>query len=307
MPTVTLPGGGALKYVLPVGSDAKKALATAIKTEFNAAGKNITMNVVDSGAPGKAGFFNAVLDGSASNNALVAGKGVQAIFDLGTGADTLIGGASTSLIYANTQSTSGDSISMTGKATVFGTAGNDTLSVINGSATAYLGGGNDVVKLVGSSDTLTIAGKGMASIVGSGAQSTVFLGQGATTITAGSGAMSVVGGKGSINFTHGAGGDDTVSIAKNMGTDSLSGALGDSNGSDLFAISEKAGGKYVINAFSGTSDTIKITGATQKEITKALKDAHTVKSGGVTVTTLTIGHDKMTVIGGAVTSKNFTN
>jgi hypothetical protein len=306
--TVTLPGGGALKYVIPIGKDAEKALAAAIKSEFVAAGQNITMNVVDSGAAGTSGFFNAVLGASATNDTLVAGKDVQAIFDVGTGADTLIGGKSTSLIYANAQATNGDSISVTGQSTVFGTAGNDTLSVINGSATSYLGGGNDVIKLFGSSDTLTVGGTGLASVVGSGATSTVFLGKGATTVTAGSGDMSVVGGKGSFNFTHGAGGNDTVNILNNHGTDSLTGALGDAKGgSDLFDISAKAGGKYVINAFSSTSDTIKISGASQKEITTALKNAHTVQSGGVTVTTLTVGHDKMTIVGGAVNLKNFTN
>jgi len=305
--TVTLPGGGGLQYVIPAGADARKALADAIKSEFQAAGKNITMNVVNSGAAGKAGFFDAVLEASGSADALVAGKGVQAIFDLGTGSDTLIGGSSTSLIYANAESTDGDSISATGNTTVFGTAGNDTLSVINGTATAYLGGGNDVVKLAGSNDTVTIAGKGLASVVGSGAASTVHLGSGATTVTAGSGNMSVIGGTGSINFTHGLHGDDTVTILKNQGIDTLSGALGDNSGSDLFDISVKAGGKYVINAFSSTADTIKIGGASQKDIVKALKSAHTVKSGGNIVTTLTIGHDHITVIGGAVTAKNFTS
>jgi hypothetical protein len=305
--SVTLPGGGGIKYELPVGKGAKKALTDAIKSEFAAAGKNITMNVVGSGASGTNGFFNAVLNSNGSAGTLTAGAGVQAIFDLGTGSDTLVGGTSTSLIYANAGSTAGDSISVTGNTTVFGTSGSDTLSVTNGSATAYLGRGNDVINLGGSNDTLTLAGRGTASVIGSGATSTVFLGRGDATVSAGSGAMSVVGGTGSINFTHGAGGQDTVAILQNQGTDSLSGALGDSTGGDLFNISANAGGKYVITAFSSTSDTIKIGGATQKEITAALKSAHTVASGGTTMTTLSIGADKITVLGGAVTAKNFTN
>jgi hypothetical protein len=305
--SVTLPGGGGIKYELPVGKSAKDALADAIKSEFIAAGKNITMNVVDSGAAGTNGYFNAVLDASGSNGTLTAGTGVQAIFDLGTGADTLIGGASTSLIYANAKDTQGDSISVTGNTTVFGTAGADTLSVTNGSATAYLGRGNDVINLGGASDTLTVAGRGLASVVGSGATSTVFLGRGDATVSAGSGAMSVVGGTGSLNFTHGAGGQDTVSIVQNRDTDTLSGSLGDSKGGDLFNISSNAGGKFVITSFSSTGDTIKIGGASQKEIAAALKSAHTVASGSTVMTTLTIGSDKITVLGGAVTAKNFTN
>lgn len=312
--TVSLPGGGKVVYKLPVGTDAKAALTTAIASEFAAAGKNKTMNVVKSGAAGKTGFFNAVVNSSATK--VTAGTGVQAIFDLGTGKDTLIGGTSTTLIYGNANDKKGDNISVAGKTTVFGTAGNDTLSVTNGNATAYLEGGTNTVTLSGKADTISIAGTGnafvnvnagtKATVIGGESNTTVTLNTGAASVVAGSGAMSVVGGKGAINFTHGAGAVDTVSITKNTGTDTLSGALADKKGGDVFDIASKAGGKFVINNFNGTTDKIVITGATPAQIAAAIKaDKHTTTKG-VTTTTLTIGSDKITVVGGAVTAKNFT-
>ena len=54
------------------------------------------------------------------------------------------------------------------------------------------------------------------------------------------------------------------------------------------------------------ADKIVIAGATTSQITAALKTAHTVKAGGSVTTTLTIGTDKITVVGGALTKTNFT-
>lgn len=274
MPTTTLPGGGSTKYVLPVGADAKAVLASAIKSQFKAAGKHITINKVASKASGKTGFFNAVISDK-SGAKLTAGKGVQAIFDLGKGHETLIGGTKTTLIYANESNTKGDSIVATGKGMIFGTAGADTVSLSNGNFTAYLEGGKNVVKL-----------------------------SGADTIHTGSGSYSIAGGSSKLTFIHGKGSKDTVSVTKNKGTDKFTGAGSDKKGSDLFAISKSAGGKFVITSFS-SKDKLKIVGATSKEITKALKGAHHTVHGGVTTTTLTIGSDKITVSGVAITHKNF--
>ena len=314
--SVTLPGGGTVKYSLPVGADASAALTTAIKSEFTAAGKNTTMNVVDSKAAGKTGFFNAVLNkGGAGNVALTAGTGVQAIFDIGTGKDTLTGSTSTTLIYGNATATKGDAINVAGKTTVFGTAGNDTLTVTNGNATAYLEGGTNSVVLKGTADTISIAGTGnafitvnastKATIVGGSGVTDVTLSTGKSSVTGGSGKMSVVGGTGAFSFTHGKSGSDTITVTKATGVDTLAGALG-KTGTDVFNLAAKAGGKFDITSFSGSADKIVIAGATTSQITAALKTAHTVKAGGSVTTTLTIGTDKITVVGGALTKTNFT-
>jgi hypothetical protein len=323
--SVTLPGGSGSKFVLPVGADASAALSKAIKGEFTAAGKNITMNVVKNGAAGKVGHFNSVISQLTANTKLTAGPGVQAIVDLGSGKDTLIGTASTHLIYGNVNATKGDAITVTGKTSVFGTNGADTLTVTNGNATAYLEGGNNSVILKGTSDTISLPGTGVdsvsvtagtkASIVGGAGALTVKLssgaatihgGSGKTTIVGGSGNVSVVGGTGALNFAHGKGGNDTVVITKNSGTDTLVGAKGVAGG-DVFNIGVNAGGKYLINSFSSTTDKIKIAGATNAQIAAALKGQHTTTKGGVTTTTLTVGQDKITVVGGALTVKNFTH
>lgn len=285
--TATLPGGGKSVFKLPIGADVGNALQTAINSEFKAAGKNFTMNIVDSKAPGKANFFNAVINQATKAVSITAGTDVQAIFDLSAkGGDTLIGGSSTNLIYANATAKGGDSISVTGNSTVFGTAGADTLSVNSGTATAYLEGGNNAVTLIGN-DTLTLVGTGIA------------------TVTGGSGKVSVAGGTGTLSFTHNKGGIDTVSVSNKTGGDTLTGALG-STGTDVFNITLGTSGKYVINSFSSTSDKIDLVGVSSKDIATALKNAHTVKSGSSIVTTITIGKDTIQVTGGAVNNKNFT-
>jgi hypothetical protein len=302
--TVSLPGGGKTSFTLPVGADASSALQAAILSEFKAAGKNITLNSVASKAAGKAGFFNAVVNTVTSNVSLSAGTGVQAVFALGTGKDTLVGNTSTSLLYGNASDTKGDSFSVAGKTTVFGTAGADTLSVGTGAnATAYLEGGANIVTLVGS-DTLTVAGTGTASITGGASgKEVVSLSTGATTIKAGAASISVVGGTGAITFTHGKGGTDTVSTSATSGT--FTGALG-STGGDTFNIGLVSSGKFVINSFSGATDKINIVGATAAQIKTALSGAHATLKGGVTTTELTVGTEKITVVGGAVTKTNFT-
>jgi hypothetical protein len=293
--TVTLQGGAA-NYTLPVGKDAVAAITAAIQTEFTGA---------------KSGSFTVIDPSGSADISVTAGKQLQGIFDLGLGQDTLIGGLKTTLIYGNADDTQGDSISVVGKTTVFGTAGADTLSVTNGSATAYLEGGKNIVSLAGKSDTLSVAGTGgasikidkgtKASIVGGAADDTVRLSTGAATVTAGSGSMSVIGGTGQLTFTHGVGGDDTVNVGSTKATDFLTGAAGDKAGSDLFTMNIKGSGKYIIDSFSSTRDTISITGASKAQIAAALKNAHTIKGGEV----VTIGKDHITVIGGGLTSKNF--
>ncbi len=131
------------------------------------------------------------------------------------------------------------------------------------------------------------------------------LSTGAATVTAGSGAISVLGGTGAFTFAHGKGGKDTVTVTKTAALDKFTGALG-KTGTDAFNIALKAGGKYDITSFSSTADKITITGATKAQITAALKGAHAVNKHGTVTTTLTIGTDKITVVGGALNTKNFT-
>jgi hypothetical protein len=293
--TVTLQGGAA-KYTLPVGKDAAAVIASAIEKQFTGA---------------KAGDFTVLDPSGSADISVTAGKQLQGLFDLGLGQDTLVGGLKTTLIYGNADNTQGDSFSVVGKTTVFGTAGADTLNVTNGAATAYLEGGKNVVSLSGGADTLSVAGTGgatisvdkgtKASIVGGSGDDKVRLGTGATTIVAGSGSMSVSGGTGQLSFTHGVGGDDTVNVGSTKATDFLTGAQGDKSGSDLFTIDFKGSGKYVIDSFSSSNDTISIAGASKAQIAAALKDAHTIKGGQV----VTIGKDHITVIGGGLTNKNF--
>src|SRR5271156_4653267 len=159
MATVTLPGSGKSFINITTGADASVALTSAIKSLFTAAGKNITANVVGSGQAGSAGFFNLIEESSSKNVSDTAGTGVQAIVNIGTGKDTLIGNASTTLLVANG---AGDSISTavtgSGVASVFGGAGDDTVSV-TGNAKIYLGTGSNEVILSGS-DSVSLLGTG---------------------------------------------------------------------------------------------------------------------------------------------------
>ncbi len=233
-----------------------------------------------------------------------------------------------------------------GTTTVFGTQGNDTLDVTSGRVVTDLLGGTNTVSVTGASDTLSItattgttnvivaagtkasilggagasvtkvtlstgastvnAGAGKLSVLGGAGKATVTLSTGGATVTAGSGQMSVFGGTGAFTFTHGKGGKDAVTVTKTAALDKFTGALGNT-GTDVFNIAAKAGGKFDITSFSSTADKIAITGATKAQITAALKGAHTVKKNGSITTTLTIGTDKVTVVGGALTTKNFIN
>jgi hypothetical protein len=296
--TVSLPGGGKTVFHLPVATDASAALTTAIKSEFTAAGKNFTMNIVDSGKAGKAHFFNAVVSDAAKASKILAGTGVQAIFDQAASKDTLVGGKSTTLIYADATSKAGASISVVGTTnksatTVFGGNGADTLTVTTGNATAYLEGTGNKVTLAGTTDTLSLAGSGAATVTASASKG--------ATIFGGSGKVSIAGGVGTLHFTN-QGGADTVNVKNKIGGDTLAGGL-TSKGTDVFNLTIGTSGKYVVNSF-GSKD--KITGLTAAQAKAALAGAHTVKSGGSIVTTLTIGKDTITVTGVAVTKTNFT-
>ncbi len=295
---VSLPGGGKV-YDLPVGTDAitATALKNAIKSEFTAAGKNFTMNVVASGKAGKANFFNGIISDAAKSATITAGTGVQAIFDLSGHKDKLVGGKSTTLIYDNATSKAGAAISVVGTTnkaatTVFGGNGADTLTVTTGNATAYLAGAGNKVTLAGTADTLSLGGTGTASVTVSGAAK--------ATISGGSSNVSVVGGNGTLNFTN-KGGDDVVTVKNKAGGDTLSGALGSKTASDVFNITLGANSKYVINAF-GSTDKIVLTGISKTAIAAALKHA-TVKGS---VTTISINKDTIQITGVAVTKTNFT-
>ena len=265
------------------------------------------------------GAGNDTIDGGGGADVVSAGGGNDAVsyygteisIDGGTGVNTLVLRASTTVNLGNTDQTTGDLTSVSSFQNVDASALTSAVS-ITGSAAANAitgGAGNDTIDGAGGSDAIN-AGGGSDSVIYHGTETTIDGGGGSDTLI-----LAASGGITAVNFAVGAGADqtagDTVIVAnfENLDASVLTTALTVTGSSGANAITTGSGndiidggsGADVINAGGGNdmvsyyNAEVSIDGGTGTN-TLLLRAAATVNLGNLDQTT-----------GDAVTVSNFQN
>jgi hypothetical protein len=238
---------------------------------------------------------------------------------LGTGGNdtvkVLTGANTVSAAYKATVDLTGsgttDSVTLAAGSNV-GVSGNNINTTISGNnETIRVSGSNEHIQLIGTGDTIIISGgtndtityaapskqsSHAATQMGGGHSGSSLSGHGATSV-AGSGTGATLHG-GTAGFTHHIGAQNVYTAGTR--SDSMSGALTDTKGGDLFKFDASTHSQHVITAFSSQRDTISIAHADRTQVADALKHATVVGSGAHTTTIFGLDNTKITIVGDRV-------
>jgi hypothetical protein len=184
-------------------------------------------------------------------------------------------------------------------------SGNSINTTVTGNnETINVSGSNEHIQLIGTGDTIIISGGSNDTITYSASsqqnsKSATNIGGAAhaTTTVAGSSVGATLHG-GTANFVHRVGAMDVYTAGTR--SDTMSGALTDTKGGDLFKFDASIHSKHVITAFSSQRDTISIAHADRAQVVDALKHATVVGSGAHTTTIFGLDNTRITIVGDRV-------
>lgn len=320
----TITAGANVQALFDTGLGQDTLIGNASTTLFTAnnAGDFIS-SVATSTIIGGAGNDTVSVVGKASaylegGNNLVQLKG-GAVSLLGTGGNdtvnVLTGANTVSAAYKATVDLTGsgttDSLTLAAGSNIGVTGSNINATISGNNETIRISGSNEHIQLIGTGDTIIISGgtndtityaapskqnSHAATLVGGAHSGSSLSGHGATSVTGSATGTTLHGGKAA--FVHHIGAQDVYTAGKQ--SDTMSGALADPKGGDLFKFDASTHSYHMITAFSSKRDTISIAHTDREQVLNALKHATIVGSGAHTTTIFGLDNTKITIVGDRV-------